>query len=62
MVKSSSTKEVKKSTRTTITVPAEDYEELERIAEKKKVSVAWVVREAVHRFLTAEAPLFRRGR
>lgn len=52
----------KKTVRTTVTVPAADYEELERIAERKKVSVAWVVRAAVERYLTAEAPLFRMGK
>ncbi|MCB0133768.1 MAG: ribbon-helix-helix protein, CopG family [Caldilineaceae bacterium] len=52
----------KKSIRTTVSLPAEDYDELERIAEKKKVSVAWVVREAVDRYLDLESPLFRRER
>ena len=51
----------KKSVRTTVSLPAEDYAELERIAEQKKVSVAWVVRESVDRYLSAEAPLFRKN-
>ena len=35
------------------------YEELVRIAERKKVSVAWVIREAIDTYLTQEEPLFR---
>jgi metal-responsive CopG/Arc/MetJ family transcriptional regulator len=48
-----------KSTRTTVNLPSEDYEELERIAVRNKVSVAWVIREAVSRYLAEQAPLFR---
>lgn len=50
----------KKTIRTTVSVPAEDHAELERIAEQKKVSIAWVVREAIDRYLQNEAPLFRK--
>jgi hypothetical protein len=46
------------SVRTTVSVPAGDYAELERIALRKKVSVAWVVRDAVERYLRNESPLF----
>ena len=53
-------KKTKPSVRTTISIPREDHAELERIAKKKKVSVAWVVREAVDRYLEAESPLLRR--
>jgi hypothetical protein len=49
----------RKTLRTTVTVPAEDYAELERFAEQKKVSVAWVVRDAVEHYLKKESPLFR---
>ncbi|HBI44013.1 MAG TPA: hypothetical protein DDY78_14355 [Planctomycetales bacterium] len=44
--------------RTTVSFPAPTYEELERLAGGKKVSVAWVVREAVDKYLSAESPLF----
>ena len=52
----------KRSVRTTVSIPANDYEQLERLAEQKRVSVAWVVREAVDKYLTAESPLFRESR
>ena len=52
----------KQSVRTTVSIPVDDHAELERISEKKKVSVAWVVRDAVDRYLNVEAPLFRRER
>ncbi len=40
--------------RTTVTIPKNDYEEIERIAREKRVSVAWVVREAVADYLVEE--------
>ena len=49
----------KPTVRTTVSVPREDYSELEVLAERKKVSVAWVVREAIDRYLHSEMPLFR---
>lgn len=49
----------KETVRTSVTIPKEDHQELERIAEKKKVSVAWVIREAVEEYLKQEAPLLR---
>lgn len=48
-----------KTRRTSVTISTRDYTELERIAAKKKVSVAWVVREAVDRYLDQESPLLR---
>jgi hypothetical protein len=51
--------ENQKSIRTTVSIPPGDYKELERIALNNKVSVAWVVREAVSYYLAEQAPLFR---
>ena len=47
-----------RTTRATISFPTEIYLELERIAEAKKVSLAWVVREAAEKYLTDQWPLF----
>lgn len=38
--------------RLSISVPKEDKEALERIAETKRVSLAWVIRDAVSQYLT----------
>lgn len=49
----------KEGTRASVTFPADLYTELERIAEEKKVSVAWVVRDAVEKYVEERYPLFR---
>jgi metal-responsive CopG/Arc/MetJ family transcriptional regulator len=51
--------QVKEGTRASVTFPADLYAELERIAEENKVSVAWVVRDAVEKYVEARYPLFR---
>jgi len=48
----------KPSHRLSISLSAENHAELAQIAEKNKVSIAWVVREAVERLLQDELPLF----
>jgi predicted transcriptional regulator len=35
------------------------YRTLEDIARQKKVSLAWVVREAIDQYITAKWPLFK---
>ncbi|WP_343604158.1 CopG family transcriptional regulator [Roseateles sp.] len=50
----------KEGTRASVTFPADLYAELERLAEEKKVSVAWVVRDAVEKYVAAQYPLFHR--
>ena len=47
------------SMRATISFPPEMYETLERIARDKKVSLVWVVREAVDTYLGEKWPLFK---
>ena len=44
--------------RLSVSLSAEQYDELLRIAQKNKVSIAWVVREAIERLLNDELPLF----
>lgn len=48
--------------RTSISLPADDYAELEQIAAGNRVSVAWVIRDAVLQYLTVQAPLFHQTR
>jgi hypothetical protein len=45
--------------RATISFPAARYAELEEIARQKKVSLAWVVREAVDYYIDSRTPLFQ---
>jgi predicted transcriptional regulator len=47
--------------RASASVPKDDYVELQRIAEQKRVSVSWVICDAIDRYLTNEQPLFRRS-
>lgn len=47
------------SVRATITFPSELHATLERIARQKKVSLAWVVREAVEQYLADKWPLLQ---
>lgn len=44
--------------RASISFPPEIYKSLEDLAAKKKVSIAWVVREAVEKYVGDEFPLF----
>jgi predicted DNA-binding protein len=44
--------------RASISFPAEIYETLEIIAKEKKVSLAWVVRDAAERYIAEKWPLF----
>ncbi len=44
--------------RASISFPGEVYSELEKIADEKKVSVAWVVRDAVEKYIADRYPLF----
>ena len=43
-----------------ISFPPEVYETLEMIAKEKKVSLAWVVREAAEQYIGDKWPLFSR--
>ncbi|EKS9885722.1 CopG family transcriptional regulator [Burkholderia pyrrocinia] len=46
-----------KSVRTTVSLPAEQLTELEKIARDSHVSTSWVVREAVRQYLAGRYPL-----
>lgn len=44
--------------RASISFPPDVYESLESIAREKKVSLAWVVREAAEQYIGGRWPLF----
>lgn len=48
--------------RVSISFAAADYAAIRNIAREKRVSAAWVVRDAVTSYLDARAPLFARDR
>jgi predicted transcriptional regulator len=50
-----------KMPRTSVSFAPGVQEELNRLAVKRKVSVAWIVREAVDRYLASENPLFNQA-
>jgi hypothetical protein len=43
--------------RASVSFPPEVYETIENLAKKKKVSIAWVVREAVEKYVADQWPL-----
>lgn len=47
--------------RATISFPTELYERLEDIAKRKKVSLAWVVRDATEQYVTDRWPLLAKN-
>ncbi len=44
--------------RASITFPPDLYRTVEDLAKQKKVSIAWVVREAVEKYVADQWPLF----
>jgi metal-responsive CopG/Arc/MetJ family transcriptional regulator len=47
-------------TRASVSFPTKTYAELEKLAAAKKVSLAWVVREAAERYVADQWPLLER--
>ena len=47
-----------KTLRASVSFPRELYATLERIAKEKKVSVAWIVRDAAEKYVGEQWPLF----
>lgn len=50
----------RKAPRQSVTFPPATYAELERLSREKKVSIAWVVREATEKYIAEQYPLFGR--
>jgi len=51
-----------KSVRTSVSLPAELHETLESMAKEKKVSVAWVIRDAAEKYVNEQWPLLQQER
>lgn len=47
-----------RTVRASVSFPEDQYAELERIAQEQRVSLAWVVRDAVQTYLVQRSPLF----
>ena len=48
--------------RISVTLPPEIHQTLEQIAREKKVSLAWVVRDAAEKYIADRWPLFNQER
>ena len=51
-------KRVTRQPRASVTFPPKLYRSLENLAKEKKVSLAWVVREAAEQYIADKWPLF----
>jgi len=51
-----------KAVRASVTFPGDVYAELERLASAKKVSLAWVIRDAAERYVADQWPLLDQDR
>jgi hypothetical protein len=47
--------------RASVTFPPDLYHTLQELAQRKKVSIAWVVREAAERYVTDQLPLLAKN-
>jgi metal-responsive CopG/Arc/MetJ family transcriptional regulator len=54
--------ETPSSPRISITFPSDLYQTIEVIAKQKKVSLAWVVRDAMEKYITEQKPTIRKQR
>jgi hypothetical protein len=50
----------RRKVRASMSLPQDLYEEIERVARIKKVSIAWVVRDAVEKYLASEESASRK--
>jgi len=58
--KRAKTPKIKPSLRSTVSFPAELYHTLEQMAMQKKVSVAWIVRDAAEKYVADQWPLLEK--
>lgn len=55
-------KKPRSALRASVSFPPDVYRTLEQIANQKKVSLAWVVRDAAERYIAEQWPLFEKTR
>lgn len=55
------TTELKNPHRISVSLTEEQYDHLVSIAEQKRVSLAWVIRDTVNKMIEAEYPLFNQS-
>ncbi len=48
------------STRATVSVPSDIYQTVQAIAKQKKVSAAWVIRDAIEKYISEQWPLLKK--
>lgn len=53
-------KSAKAALRSTVSFPPELYHTLEQMAKQKKVSVAWIVRDATEKYVADQWPLLEK--
>lgn len=58
MAKKTTSARTIKTARASISFPAVVYDDLERLAAAKKVSIAWIVRDAAEKYIADQWPLF----
>ncbi|MDG4550270.1 MAG: ribbon-helix-helix domain-containing protein [Candidatus Contendobacter sp.] len=58
----SSTATTERTVRASVSFPEQHYLELEQIAKRQKVSMAWVIRDAVEEYLKARWPLLENSK
>ena len=56
------TRSAAKSVRTSVTLPRNVYETLGQLAKSKRVTVAWVIRDAAKQYIAEQWPLLERSR
>lgn len=62
MKKKQGNPEKPKTARASVSFPLELHDTLEKIAEEKKVSLAWVVRDAAERYVAEQWPLLEKNK
>jgi hypothetical protein len=56
-VKNKAGRKMSQQPRASITFPPDLYKTIEGLAKQKKVSIAWIVRDAVEKYVTDQWPL-----